>query len=180
MRCCTSELWPKLHFSCCRAALTLSQGLLCSSHCPASLMAGRGHSQHRWPQWPKGCPIPYGIILSNKSWRKERGGGDTFRVMASVFLTNHYTWWAQLSWKWLNICLLMGITEWIPCFPLLARAALLYLSNCLYLNPCIFSLLPSQFSPHLAAGEWVSGCIGLNLTHNSPFWCLMQGISVLR
>lgn len=28
---------------------------------------------------------------------------------------------AQLSWKWLNTCLLMGNNEWIPCFALLTR-----------------------------------------------------------
>ena len=30
---------------------------------------------------------------------------------------------ALLSWRWLNTCLLMGSSEWIPCFALLVRGA---------------------------------------------------------
>jgi len=30
---------------------------------------------------------------------------------------------ALFSWRWLNFCLLMGSSEWIPCFALLVRMA---------------------------------------------------------
>lgn len=38
--------------------------------------------------------------------------------MAFAFPNNCYVWWALLSWKWLNICLLMGGNKWIPDFVL--------------------------------------------------------------
>lgn len=46
---------------------------------------GQGHLQTdlSWPHWPKGCPIPYDIVFSNKRRRKKEEGG-MFRV--TVFL----------------------------------------------------------------------------------------------
>lgn len=66
--------------------------------------------------------------LQKEGWmsklQKEEGRGVLmFGVMAFVFPMNYYVWWALLSWKWMNICLQMGSSEWIPCFALLVHAA---------------------------------------------------------
>lgn len=53
-------------------------------------------------------------------WRRKRG---MFRVTAFIFPTNCYVWWALLSWKWLNVCLLMGSNELILCFALFVWVA---------------------------------------------------------
>lgn len=55
-------------------------------------------------------------------------GSDGVCLPKSVCLTQDrrclfYTWWAWLSCRWLDTCLLMGSTKWIPCFALLACAA---------------------------------------------------------
>ena len=50
--------------------------------------------------------------------------GGTFGVEEFVFPNNRYAWWVLLSLKWLNICLPVGSSEWIPDFALLAYAAL--------------------------------------------------------
>lgn len=42
---------------------------------------------------------------------------EGYSVMTSVFPSHHYG--AQLSWKWLNTCLLMENNEQIPCFAVL-------------------------------------------------------------
>lgn len=47
------------------------------------------------PDWPKGCPIPYGITVSNRIGVKEEEGGvggwdTTLGMMAFVFPINHY------------------------------------------------------------------------------------------
>ena len=41
-------------------------------------------------EWLKGCPIPCGFVLNNKSWAKEEGREVMFGVMAFVFPRNHY------------------------------------------------------------------------------------------
>lgn len=79
-------------------------------------------------------------------WGREQ---YTFRVVTFIFPRNHYMWCALLSWKRLNTCLPIGSNEWICCLVLLYLHMwlLLYLVNCLYLSPCIFTLLPFEFSP---------------------------------
>lgn len=47
---------------------------------------------------------------------------EYFRLMVFVFQRKHYVWWTYLPWKWLNVCLLMGNSEWISYFVLLAHA----------------------------------------------------------
>lgn len=42
------------------------------------------------PNYPKGCSIPYEVLLSTKGIRKAEGKG-TFVLIASVFLSNHYS-----------------------------------------------------------------------------------------
>jgi len=85
------------YFSCCREVLTESQGLFCSLCCPASQELGMysemGGNTARTddPDWPNGCPIPYGVMLSNKSWGNGGRRKRTFRLMVFVLPRNHYT-----------------------------------------------------------------------------------------
>ena len=50
-------------------------GFFISSHCPASeelgmhKVAGGDRKRRADPNWPKGCPVPYGIMLNNKTVR---------------------------------------------------------------------------------------------------------------
>lgn len=70
------------------------------------------------------------------------------RAMAFVFPMNHDSPVALLSRGWLNTCLSMGSGQRIPGFLLLVCVLLLYLLNCIYLNPRVFLVtLPivSQF-----------------------------------
>lgn len=48
------------------------------------------------------------------------------------FLVTAMFYEARLSRKWLNICLLIGSTEWNPYFALLVSTYLFHLLNCLY------------------------------------------------
>lgn len=55
--------------------------------------------------------------MASCSGHKGRGA---FGVMSPFLpsLTKYYVWWTLLSWRWPNICLPMGSTEWILCFAL--------------------------------------------------------------
>ena len=79
---------------------------------------------------------------------------------------------ALLSWRWLNTCLLMGSSEWIPCFALLAHAAFAFLTKLSLSQPTsflTFTLL--NLSPIPTGEEWVSSCVvlicWLGLNYNS-------------
>lgn len=74
---------------------------------------------------PKEYPIPYGAVLSNKSWGKERGKEEVTICQLIVILENE----ALLSWEWPNISQWEEMSE----FPTLL---------CLYLQRC-FIKLPS-------------------------------------
>ena len=116
------------------------------------------------PNWPKGCPVPYDIMHSNKPWGKKKGG--TFGVM--FFLSSQVTAMcggALLSWKWLNTRLLMWSSEQISYFTMLASTAF---------------ALPVKLSLSQPTGvEWMSGWGGLScwlgLSHNraAPWWCFL-------
>ena len=74
-------------FSYCWALLTQHWGLFCSSHCPAREYArvhrklGGDTAGTADPNWPKGYPIPYDIMLSNKT-RGEVGEGAAAQGLA--------------------------------------------------------------------------------------------------
>lgn len=178
------------YFSC-REVLIGSQGLFCFLYCPAS--------QELWvhremegntartddPDWPNGCPIPYGIMLSNKSWGNGGRRKRTFRLMMFILPRNHYTWWALLSWEWLSICALVGISKWILCPALLVHTQfLLYLVNCLYLNLWVLVLLLLDSVPHSTWGEWVSSCMVFSciqgLIHHRSTFPISSKFSVPR
>ena len=79
---------------------------------------------------------------------------------------------ALLSWRWLNTCLPMRSSEWIPYFALLACVAFALpikrsLSQCmsfLTFTLPVLSSIPTR-------GEWASGCVVLScllgLNHNT-------------
>lgn len=67
---------------------------------------------------------------TNKRKKLEERRGRTLWVMVFIFSTVRCKE-ASLFHKWLNTCLLMESSEWIPCFVLLVHAALQYPLNCL-------------------------------------------------
>ena len=115
------------------------------------------------PSWPQGCPTPYDVVLSNKSWGKEeKGGGIQLWCLPSQVTIAHDQ--ALLSWKRLNTCLPMGGSEWIPSFALLTHAAFalpVKLSLFLPTSFCIFTLpilssIPLWGSKRVAAWCWAA------------------------
>ena len=117
-------------FNCCRAVLTLSQGLLSFSHCPASEEAGgspgagRGQNQESWPKLAQGmshtmwCHAEqlYGVL----GWLP-RVGGRPIYVMYVPYMSCIVTsssgillvavWWWKSWWCVLLTsvsCVLMG------------------------------------------------------------------------
>lgn len=106
-------------FSYCRA-VKLRAKIFSASHTAREELGvhkdlGGGTARTADPDWPEGYLIPYGIMLSNDTAVKKEELG-TFVVMTFVFLRNHYAWWTLHSWKWLNTCLPMGSSKWIPLF----------------------------------------------------------------
>jgi len=175
-------------FHYCWAVLTQSQGFFCFSHHPTSEEArgargvGRGHSQDSWPQMTTGIFRTTWRHAQCIRWGEEEGS------------RGHSEWWhlssrdtvrcdgALLSWRWLNTCLPMGSSEWVPCFALLADTAFAYLINCLYLNPRVFSLLPFHFSPPCHS-EWEASeqmCEADLPTGVKPRQTPTQGLSDVR
>lgn len=72
--------------------------------------------------WLKGCPLLYGVTLSNKSW-------DIEGMMAFVLPINHYMWWVEKNtsqWEVANGFLISLC---------LYTQLLLYLLNCLHFHP---------------------------------------------
>lgn len=76
------------------------------------------------------------------------GGKKKERVLqgGGICFPKTYNAYVLLSWKWLNICVLMGSSEWIPVLLCLCAQLLLYLLYCL--DPWVFSFLPSDSLPH--------------------------------
>lgn len=67
--------------------------LLCKLVAGGAQRAGRGQNQDTYDQnWPKGCPMPCGIMLNNTTW-KDGGGGDGRGGCCCCFGTS----WASVS-----------------------------------------------------------------------------------
>lgn len=99
--------------------------------------------------WLKGCPLLYGVTLSNKSW-------DIEGMMAFVLPINHYMWWVEKKHQ------PMGSSKWIPYFTLLVHTALAL--------PIKLSPLSSYWFSSPTWGEWENShallsCL-LALNHN--------------
>lgn len=73
------------------------------------------------PNWPRGYPIPYDIMLSDKSSRRDLRKGDNQNY--SICLSKQQLY--LLSSAFHEVCehlLLLGSSEWIPLFALLMCA----------------------------------------------------------
>lgn len=69
-----------------------------------------------------------------------------------------------LSWEWMNTCLPMGCSEWIPCFSLLvhmAFALLIKVSLSQHTN-IFFFFCSSNSLPYPIWWDWESSCVGLS------------------
>ena len=82
----------------------------------------------------------------------------------------HSVWWclssqvtsmsdgALLSWRWLNICLPLGSSEWIPCFALHVHTAFALPIKLSLSQPMSFCTFTLPISPHPTGGgvpEWL-------------------------
>lgn len=127
------------------------QGLFCLSHRPACEQAagaqslGKGHSQESWPQLTRGIFHTMWCLAQQYKLderRREAGGGCLeLRHLSSQVTVMHEE--ALLSWKQPNICLLIGSSEWILYFALLAHAAFplpMRLPSLKTTNVCRFTL----------------------------------------
>lgn len=64
--------------------------LLCKLVAGGAQRAGRGQNQDTSDQnWPKGCSIPYGIMLNNTTWKDGGGGGGEGAAAAALELAGH-------------------------------------------------------------------------------------------
>ena len=152
-------------FSCCWAVLTNSQGLFCFSPWPGDQQA---EVTRCWEGTEPGELTAADVTCSNKSWGK---GAVTVFAFPSVRSDE-----ALFSWRWLNICLPKGSSEWIPYFTLLAWAAFALPTDEFYLNLCMFSLLHFQFS---LSAHWGQGTkwpyrSQLPTSSNNPQQCVKE------
>ena len=145
--------------SSCWAGLTQRQGLCCCSHLPTSEEAGgargagRGHSRDSCPQLTPGMFQTIWRRAQHRELGEEGGRGGCWewrRLSAQVTVTCDG---ALLSWRWLDTCLPWEVLNEFLGLLCLCAWLLLYLLNCLYLNPWVFSLLCFQFSPPSHWGE---------------------------
>lgn len=108
--------------------------------------------------WPKGCPTPHIIVLSNyssgKGKREEHLWLWHFSSQAATVCDK-----AQLSSNSLDTFLLMGNKEFTPCFNLLAHS---FVSVIKLSSPWLtrFPLLVFQFSSLSCCGQWASYWVG--------------------
>lgn len=130
--------------------------------------------------WPKGCAIPYGIMLSNMSHGEKGWTGNAQSYWVYLSMCDE----ALLSRKCLDTCLLMGRGKWIPYFTLLVHAAFslpFKLSLSKHMNFC--SLTPlSILHPTGCEQAWCSvrrSC-WLGLNQSRSFWCPTWGLKVSR
>ena len=148
----------------CGAELTQSQFLFCFSHCPTSERAGHVQGAgrgHRWDSWPQ---LTKGIFhtrcrhaqLTKLGEGKGREGCSEWWCLSSQGTVTCDG--ALLSWTWLNTCLLMGSSEWIPCFDLLACLAFgLPIKLSLFQPTSFLTFTLPVLSPcHCEGSEWAA------------------------
>lgn len=89
--------------------------------------------------WSKRHSIPCHVMFSNKAGEKKVGYEGDIR---------HLEWWcsscqvttrALLSWKWLNIYILMRNSEWISCFALIVCTTFALPRKTVFSSTCKFS-----------------------------------------
>lgn len=149
------------------------QGLFCLSHRPACEQAagaqslGKGHSQESWPQLTRGIFHTMWCLAQQYKLderRREAGGGCLeLRHLSSQVTAMHHE--ILFSWKWLNICLLMGSKEWMFILYSLHTLCLLYLFCfiCFFFSqPTSFLSFTFQFCYPSCWGQVSEGCVGLS------------------
>lgn len=131
------------------------------------------------PNWPK--VIQYHMkVFSNEKTHREKGCLEVCLSNLLLQMEEHLTSTnllqdrALFSWKWLNICLMMGRSELISCFALLGIAVFALPIKLSLLQPTRFLtfLLPVVF-PTLRGNElaavWVSLSSGVNSKQESMY-----------
>ena len=100
--------------------------------------AGRAQSPDRWtPTCQRDIPCHTTSWSAYKVGRRRRKGGHLeWWCLSSQLISMHAG--ALLSWRWLNTCLMMESTEWIPYFALLAQAAFALPINLSWSQPMSF------------------------------------------
>ena len=108
--------------------LRQSQGLFCFSPHPTSEQAGgvQGVGQGTQPGQltptdQRDIPDHMASCSAYKAGgRRKRGHSELWHLPSQVTITRDG---ALLSWRWLNTCLPMGNSGWIPCFVLIVYVA---------------------------------------------------------
>lgn len=134
--------------------------LLISHHLEWAVSAqgvGKGHSQDSSIQLIQGISQIIWHHDQHIKWEKKKENvwrAGFFFFLSQVIFTRDGV---LFPWGWLNSCQAMKGWEWIILL-CLHIWLLLYLLNCLYLNPelPLFSLLPFQLSPPCQWREWVA------------------------
>lgn len=85
--------------------------------------------------------MAYDTMLSNKNGIKREREWHSWLWCLSfqIYVMQNE---GQLFWRWLNVCLLIGIRKWSPPY------APIELLTCPYLKPWVFLLLPSDSRLH--------------------------------
>lgn len=162
-------LMTQASFCYCWAVLAWSQGLFCSS--PHPICEEAGSAQGIGTAHPRGYPTPYVVILVIQSWEKKEEWG------AFVLIVHDG---ALLFWGWLNILPAHG-NRWVNSMLCLCAWLLLYLLNCLYLNPWMVSILSLWFFPpfHVGGSEQADGLTWLPIGIK-PWHLVMLYSSLLK
>lgn len=100
-------------------------------------------------------------------WGKEEDRG-MFMVMMFVFKVAVICDETLLSRKWLNICLPMGNSEWIPYYVLPTHAVLLRLLNYILIHRFSAFVLLILIPILLGMNEWLDGCLGWGMARVNP------------
>lgn len=108
------------------------------------------------PKWPKAFWTLHSAVKAGL-----RRKAECLKWWCLPCIANAMSHEGLLSRKWLNICLLMGSTEWNPYFALLVVKYLFHLLNCLYIMSCIFKFViltlscnPMQRGDLPASWDW--------------------------
>lgn len=134
------ELIPQQYFGYCWAGLSASRlSLKPLPWWSVGWMCGGDTAGTADTNQPKGCPKPYAVPLSNKSWRNWRRVW-ALGVMAFVIQSNPYTYSepASLGLVWTSVPHQSSVKKFLLqlCF---CSQFLLYIAKCLYFTPWLFS-----------------------------------------
>lgn len=107
---------------------------------PKASRLGGGKEVWRDPNWPKAYPMPYIIVLNNKSWRKGKKKEEEELGVIGVCLPKQPLCTLILCFP--DICLMMRNRDWISAFiPHVAFTFVIKLPLC---QPMSFPILMSS------------------------------------